>query len=223
MNLTNQQITQINEILVLNGLDYEDLKLEVTDHIASEIEVLMEENTLSFEDNLKTIFEKWKPELQPSFSGLVGFTNPRIMTNKCHKLLRKQLLNFISISFLMAIISVLFFRNSNNTSLLINIQAVLKPFILIELCLVLSALFFVWKSRHQTTYSYLMKKKSINLIIFLFLLGIGVFPVRLNHADIKIAFISIFFAISYTVYTGIYLQLVYKHFQFEKKLSISNS
>ncbi|MBP4141208.1 hypothetical protein J3S90_05265 [Flavobacterium sp. P4023] len=223
MNLTNQQITQINEILVLNGLDYEDLKLEVTDHIASEIEVLMEENTLSFEDNLKTIFEKWKPELQPSFSGLVGFTNPRIMTNKCHKLLRKQLLNFISISFLMAIISVLFFRNSNNTSLLINIQAVLKPFILIELCLVLSALFFVWKSRHQTTYSYLMKKKSINLIIFLFLLGIGVFPVRLNHADIKIAFISIFFAISYTVYTGIYLQLAYKHFQFEKKLSISNS
>lgn len=223
MKLTNQQITQINEILVLNGLDYEDLKLEVTDHIASEIEVLMEENTLSFEDNLKTIFEKWKPELQPSFSGLVGFTNPRIMTNKCHKLLRKQLLNFISISFLMAIISVLFFRNSNNTSLLINIQAVLKPFILIELCLVLSALFFVWKSRHQTTYSYLMKKKSINLIIFLFLLGIGVFPVRLNHADIKIAFISIFFAISYTVYTGIYLQLAYKHFQFEKKLSISNS
>ena len=223
MNLTNQQITQINEILVLNGLDYEDLKLEVTDHIASEIEVLMEENTLSFEDNLKTIFEKWKPELQPSFSGLVGFTNPRIMTNKCHKLLRKQLLNFISISFLMAIISVLFFRNSNNTSLLINIQAVLKPFILIELCLVLSALFFVWKSRHKTTYSYLMKKKSINLIIFLFLLGIGVFPVRLNHADIKIAFISIFFAISYTVYTGIYLQLAYKHFQFEKKLSISNS
>ena len=148
MKLTNQQTTQINEILVLNGLDYEDINLEVTDHIASEIEVLMDENMLSFEDNLKTIFEKWKPELQPSFSGLIGFTNPRIMTIKCHKLIKKQFFSVISISFLLAIVSVLFFRNSNNASLLINIQGVLKPFILLELCLVLIALGFVWKSKH---------------------------------------------------------------------------
>ena len=59
MKLTNQQITQIDEILVLNGLNYEDLKLEVTDHIASEIEVLMEDNSFSFDENLKAVFEKW--------------------------------------------------------------------------------------------------------------------------------------------------------------------
>ena len=223
MKLTNQQITQIDEILVLNGLNYEDLKLEVTDHIASEIEVLMDDNTLSFEDNLKTIFEKWKPELQPSFSGLIGFTNPRIMTIKCHKLIKKQFFSVISISFLLAIVSVLFFRNSNNASLLINIQGVLKPFILLELCLVLIALGFVWKSKHQTTYSYLIKKKSSGLIIFLLLIGIGGFPLRLNHSDIKIAFISVFFAIIYILLAGIYLKLVFKHFQFEKKLSLYNS
>ena len=223
MKLTNQQITQINEILVLNGLDYEDLNLEVTDHIASEIEVLMDENTLSFEDNLETIFEEWKPELQPSFSGLIGFTNPRIMTIKCNKMIKKQFFSVISISLLVAIVSVLFFRNSNNASLLINIQAVLKPFILLELCLVLTALGFVWKSKHQTTYSYLIKKKSSGLIIFLFVLGIGGFPLLLNHPDIKIAFVSFFFPIIYILLAGFYLKLAFKHFQFEKKLTLSKS
>ena len=223
MKLTNQQITQINETLVLNGLKYEDLNLEVTDHIASEIEVLMDENTYSFDENLKTVFEKWKPELKPSFSGLVGFTNPRIMTLKCHKLIRKQIFNVISISFLVAIVSVLFFRNSNNAILLTNIQAVLKPFILLELCLVLAVLGFVWKSKHQTSYSYLIKKKSSGLIIFLFLLGIGGFPLLLNHPDIKIAFASVFFPIIYILLAGIYLKLAFKHFQFKKKLTLSNS
>ncbi len=39
MKLTTEQITQIEETLVLNGLIYDDIKLEITDHIASEIEV----------------------------------------------------------------------------------------------------------------------------------------------------------------------------------------
>ena len=64
-----------------------------------------------------------------------------------------------------------------------------------------------------------MKKKSFGLLIFLFMIGIGLYPVLLNHPDAKIAFVSIFFAITYVLITGIYLQLAYKHFQFEKKLS----
>ena len=48
MKLTAEQITEIEETLVLKGLKYDDLKLEVTDHIASEIEVLMQEENISF-------------------------------------------------------------------------------------------------------------------------------------------------------------------------------
>ena len=38
MKLTNRTNYQIEETLVLNGLIYDDIKLEVIDHIASEIE-----------------------------------------------------------------------------------------------------------------------------------------------------------------------------------------
>jgi hypothetical protein len=38
MQLTVEQISTINETLVLNGLVYDDVKMELLDHIASEIE-----------------------------------------------------------------------------------------------------------------------------------------------------------------------------------------
>lgn len=223
MKITNQQLTIIEETLILNGVVYDDIKLELIDHIASEIEAETINDSKSFEIILKEVLEKWKPELQPSFSGLIGFTNPRIMTVKCHKIVKRQLFTVIIFSSLITLALMVFVRNSNYGLVLTNLQGALRSFVLVEFCLVILAWGLLWKSKHQTTYSYLMKKKSFGLIIFLFMIGIGGFPVRLNHPDAKIAFVSVFFAITYVLITGIYLQLAYKHFQFEKKLSISNS
>lgn len=47
MKLTNEHITQIDETLILNGLKYDNIKLEVTDHIASEIEFLKTQRSSS--------------------------------------------------------------------------------------------------------------------------------------------------------------------------------
>jgi hypothetical protein len=221
MKLTNQQIAQIEETLVLNGLKYEDIKLEITDHIASEIEEKIDNETSSFEVAFKEVFNKWKPELKPTFSGLIGFTNPRIMTIKCHKIVNRQLFIAISISSLITFTLMVFVRNSSYGVALTNIQGTLRSFVLVEFCLVVLAWGLIWKSKHQTTYSYLMKKKSFGLIIFLLMIGIGLYPVLLNHLDAKIAFVSIFSVITYVLFTGIYLQLAYKHFQFEKKLSFT--
>ena len=221
MKLTTKQLAQIDETLVLNGLNYDDLKLEVTDHIASEIEILMEENTLSFNENQKIVFEKWKPELRPTFSFLIGFTNPRIMTVKCHKVVKRQLFTAITISSLITFVLIVFVRNSSYGLILTNIQGALRSFVLVEFCLVILAWGLIWQSKHQTTYSYLMKKKSFGLIIFLFMIGNGLFPVMLNHPDTKIAFVSFFSVITYVLITGIYLQLAYKHFRFEKILSFT--
>jgi hypothetical protein len=45
MQLTVEQISTINETLVLNGLVYDDVKMELLDHIASEIEQAMDDKT----------------------------------------------------------------------------------------------------------------------------------------------------------------------------------
>ncbi|MFB0909668.1 MAG: hypothetical protein QMA99_01700 [Flavobacterium sp.] len=75
MKLTNQQITTIEETLVLNGVVYDDIKLELLDHIATEIEVLIEGNSLSFEENVQMVFKRWEPQLKPSNSFLTGISN----------------------------------------------------------------------------------------------------------------------------------------------------
>lgn len=221
MKLTTQQIAQIEETLVLNGLYFEDLKLEVTDHIASEIEILMQENTLPFDENFKLVLEKWKPQLQPSFSFLIGFTNPKIMTLKCHELLKKKLLIIISVATFTTSLVMILAKNSKFLAVIEGIQTVFKSFILVEFCLVILAGSLLWRSKQQTTYSYLIQKKSIGLILFLFMIGIGLFPVKLNHPDIKIAFVSVFVSIIYVLLAGMYLQFALKHFHFQQKLKNS--
>ncbi|MFV8371632.1 hypothetical protein [Flavobacterium sp. LB2P74] len=221
MKLTTEQIAQIEETLILNGIVYDDIKLEVLDHIASEIEERISIEKKSFEVAFKEVFKKWEPELKPSFSGLIGFTNPRIMTVKCHKIVKRQLFTTMTISSLITLVLMVFVRNSSYGLVLINIQGALRSFVLVEFCFVIFVWGLMWKSKHQTTYSYLMKKKSFGLIIFLFMIGIGLFPVMLNHPEAKIAFVSVFSVITSVLITGIYLQLAYKHFEFEKKLSIT--
>jgi hypothetical protein len=58
MRLTNQQTT-IEQTLVLNGVVYDDIKLELLDHIATEIESIID-SQFSFEENLKKVFANGK-------------------------------------------------------------------------------------------------------------------------------------------------------------------
>lgn len=223
MKLTIEQIALIEQTLVLNNLLFDDIKLEVTDHIASEIEALMNDNTLSFEENFKTVFEKWKPQLKPSFSGLIGITTPKLINDKYHKLLQKQLMISGIISFLIVISLIGLERILNNIGVILNFQNVLKLICLIEFSLMCLACFLIWKSNYQTMYSYLMKKNSFSFLFFLFFIAIGIFPLKWNNDNLETAFITHFTPIAYLLMGIFYLKLAYKHLQFDKKLSISNS
>lgn len=220
MQLTTEQIECINKILIAGGLNFEDLKVEVLDHIATEIEEKMQNANCTFEAAFKEVLEKWEPEFKPSFSGFIGFSNPRIMTVKCHKIVKRQFLTAIATSSLLTVVFLLFVRNSSLGLFLADIQGTLRSVVLLEFGLVALAWILIWRSKHQTTYSYLMKKKSAGIMIFLLMMVIGLFPVKVNHPDVKIAFVSVFAAIAYIVITGIYLKLAYKHFEFTKKLSL---
>jgi hypothetical protein len=71
MKLTNQQIETIEETLVLNGVVYDDIKLELIDHIATEIESEVESKL--FETVLKEVFDSWKPQLNQHHKLLLGY------------------------------------------------------------------------------------------------------------------------------------------------------
>jgi len=65
MQLPTDQINHIDYVL-RNDYSFEnfdDLRVELLDHIASDVEALMENNSISFEDALPVVLYKWNDEI----------------------------------------------------------------------------------------------------------------------------------------------------------------
>jgi len=224
MKLTAEQIIEIDETLVLNGLIYDDIKLEVTDHIASEIEATMDDNSISFEDAFKQAFESWKEQLRPSSSLWVDMKDavPRIVLDKWILESKKKLLKGTLIGLILAIFFTIFEKIINNETVFTNIRAILKVVFILEFTFILVGKFLIWKSVQKTFFGFIFQKQTKFAVLFLlFMLGIGAMPLILVGPDLKVNLAGNFLFIVYIIWPIYYLQLAYKHFQFEKKLSIS--
>jgi hypothetical protein len=232
MKLTAEQIIVIEQTLVLNGLKFDDLKLELTDHIASDIEVLMDKNSLSFEENLKLVFSKWSEQLRPSytfwindsyFRGLNRESNPSLVTYKCNKLVKRVMKLSIIIGLLISIVLTVSTRNWHNEIILDYLKSGFKIISFTVFILFVFARFRIWKSEHITTYGYLFNKNGFIQIINLFFLSMGIFPFRIYNGDFSSDLLFNFFPFTILLVSIFYLKLAYNHIQFEKKLTIYNS
>ena len=71
MKLTTEQVEDIENILNQKGIKYDDLKFEIVDHIASEIENEMEKSDTNFVETTAFVFTRWEPEFKPIMSLLI--------------------------------------------------------------------------------------------------------------------------------------------------------
>lgn len=225
MKLTNQQITQIDEILVLNGLNYDDLKLEVIDHIASEVEVLMDENTLSFDENLKIVFKKWEDQLTPSSSYWIRNNKsiPKMVVQKCIKIMQHVFLMSFTFGLITTIIVTLIIKNVSNQETLFILNSLLKITSISGIVLLIYAKYKVWKSKHFSSYGYLFNQNGFLQIFNLIFIATGVFQFKDNATFFDFHFIPTFFPIIFLFISGFYLTLAFKHLEFIKKIDSCNS
>ena len=157
MKLTNQQVTQIDEILVLNGLNYEDVKLELIDHIASEIE-LEEEST--FEVAFAKSLKKWELLLKQTKSNGWGIVGPKIIVDRyvaaASKIFKSSLFSTLFFSILMTTITITYPQE--------YVYTILKSFLtsvyILSCTAILTIMFFVWKLKSKTVYGYFFLKSS---------------------------------------------------------------
>lgn len=232
MKLTAEQIKKIEETLVLNGIQYEDIKLELTDHIASEIEEVLEANRLSFQENLKIVFEKWSEQFRPSYSfwinsnsNLLWFIkselNPSLVTYRCNKLAKKVMKLSILTGLLISILLTVGTRNCHSVVMLDFLKGGFKIICFIVLILFVFARLRIWKLELITTYSFLFNRNGFIQIINLFFLSMGVFPFRIYNGSFGWDLMFNTLSVSILVLSMFYLKLAYKHFQFIKKLKLS--
>lgn len=222
MKLTAEQIAEIDETLVLNGLIYEDIKLEVTDHIASEIEVTMNGNSISFETAFKKAFENLERQLRPSSSFWTGSKNvaPRIVIQKLVFDTRKQFLVGLLFVFVLSLLFSLFLQNSKNGNLIEIGRNILRGIYLIEIALIIASKYFVWKSKIITSYKLLSKNLNPWAIVLLLFFGIGFMPILPKTEDFKIILANSFLVSLYLYWPISYMFLISKHFQFENKMKV---
>jgi hypothetical protein len=86
MQLTVEQISTINETLVLNGLVYDDVKMELLDH-ASEIEQAMDDKNYNLKMLYKQRSQIGKGRLHTSTSFWIsgGKSVPKIIIQNLYK------------------------------------------------------------------------------------------------------------------------------------------
>ena len=219
MKLTTEQIAKIDETLVLNGLIYEDIKLEITDHIASEIEVAMNDNNISFEGAFKQVFENWKIQFRPSSSFWLGRKNiaPKIVIEKWELIHRRQDPAIIQFAFFTTIIiGVLNVFSTENA--FENILLVTRWFCLALWLFIVTIRIVMWKSKRKTLYGFIFKKRSNIPLNFLVLIVLGSIPSKFTEINFIKEITVIFIVVLVILFSFSCLTLAHKHFQFENKI-----
>ena len=108
MELTKNQIQEIENYIEVNNVDYLDLKIELLDHIVSDIEYKMNKG-FSFESALQLTKQKWSKHFRSSSSIFLGlqFSTSKVVLKKAVKEFR----SFYVLYIISCILPFVIFRN----------------------------------------------------------------------------------------------------------------
>ena len=112
MQLTAEQIECINQTLIGKGIKFDDIKLEVLDHIATEIENEMEVSNNDFPIVYNQVFAKWREEfklIRNFFS--IQSPYPKLVHSKLTNQFKKEVI----IALVSSIVLIISFQLIDNT------------------------------------------------------------------------------------------------------------
>ena len=225
MKLTPEQIKQIAQTLDNNGLCYIDLELEVTDHIASAIEIDITNKNISFQESFCKILENWKDDLQPIngfFWVSPNVTAPKIVMTQWIKRSKKMIFEIILFTFL--ILSLFWIVKLNNHEQLIyeHFNAVKQYSCFALFIALLTSYLLVIQTKVQSTFGYMFKRNFF--LVTSQIIIISTSDIRFDHFDfLKITDIVLLFYNIATIIFGIKtIELCLSHFKFISMFSKSS-
>lgn len=223
VKLSTAQIRDIAETLGMNGVIYEDIKSELVDHIASQIESLLKKNEdLSYEDAFKTAFTNWKKELRGYSNGIWisrKVTAPKIIMDRWVSYSKRRFLYIMAISTLLtSLICFGFIKYDNGSTVL---EDGIRLFFTINLGLVILGRILIWKYKINTSIGYLYKRRSLMIFFMPLMIVFRLFRLTILHSDASIHYTMTFFFIALNIYFVLDFPLVLEHIKINKKLNIA--
>lgn len=220
MKLTVEQIAFIEETLILNGVIYEDIKLELTDHIASEIEVKITENETDFQSAMKEVFESWKNQftyMNYSYWLGRGFSGPKIATDKMIKIVKSEY-KCLAVLVILCIITFQFDLGLNLSRKTIDLlRLTIKGILIFTLVTSLSARMRLVISKWNTTYSVLFKRKFGLIILYSCAFLFNIYKILPVDTDETSQLFSLLFVTFFLFYTFNSFRLLANHFKIKKQ------
>jgi hypothetical protein len=216
MKLTTEQIECINQTLISKGVKFDDLKLEVLDHIATEIENEMEVSNNDFSVVFNQVFDKWSEEFKLTRD---FFSLKPIYPKLVHRKLKNQLQREVIISVVTSILLIISFQLVDHKQEKLEFIRLMKDVMIYTFCVVAAAALLIkfWnlKSKVTSTYKHLFDSRFTLLIIFLSFIINPSIPQDLTNQNIFVATIACFFVFLFSIiFVGM------KHIQFQRKFSI---
>jgi hypothetical protein len=225
MKLTTQQIATIEETLVLNGVVYDDIKLELLDHIATEIELEISIEEKPFEVVLKEVFERWKRSLVITSSSAwlgVFFQAPRVVVDKMISYSKRQIVFVLMSTIIFGFFLALIVSNIHQEQTFNALNWGLRGGFLLMVLATIASLFLIWKSKIKTTYGRLFLYRG--WLTFLFIFQFNLINGPLRHFNVNNSlwhnFISCFFIGFPFFYSFFQIMMAFEHFKTAKKLKL---
>lgn len=216
MKLTAEKIECINQTLIKKGVKFDDLKMEVLDHIASQIEYEMATTQKTFPETYNQVFERWNAEFKPTrafFSLRIYY--PKIARSKFGNQIKLEILTTITIA------AVLFFSFQLVLDLNAKLQFIVlikKVFLYMYIGTILSMFVFKYfnaKSKVSSTYKHSFDARFPSIFIWLaFIFNDNIPQDTINQNLFVLSMGCLFMYLLSTIYLG------FKHYQFQKKFSI---
>jgi hypothetical protein len=218
MTLSNIQLRKINTFLEIKGVSFIDIKAELKDHLANQVQDKMINDNLSFESAFNNIRNEWEKELALTTSLWIGLSMhlPKIILSKLIITLKQILIKHLVLGVLFS----LFLLHFTSDDILGVRESVLGLLAGVSFGLYfLNAIYYyrIRRSNLRTTYGKLSETNSIPfLIIGLNLLG--TYPASLASGDLFFKILLFFNLLILSLCTLMNIWLYKNHMLILKKL-----
>ncbi|CAM1345446.1 hypothetical protein [Tenacibaculum amylolyticum] len=214
MQLNYEQISQIEHYLKKKGVYYEDIKIELLDHICIQIEALMSSG-YDFNTSFEEIVEKWDPMLSYSSSFYLGYTysKPKIIIDKMK--LRVKGYVYKTWCIILLFLTFIYFTGHDiavNNSQVINIFSL--SFLYVSCIAIVAGYFFIRKTKQKTSYRFLYETQILPILTVPIILSNSILN-KDGNLDLLKFMLLVFIVIA--IPFGI--ELFKKHVEISKKYS----
>jgi hypothetical protein len=186
MELSQEQQRQVEVYLQNKDFDFIDLKVEVLDHMISDIESLRTKK-YSFEDAYRTTVLKWEKYFKETSSFYFGFSysESKIVVKKAIKIFKPFYFLYIAGYILpVAFLKLVPIKVAEDTADFINGFLVSSAAILLAYLLII--FIKVKQSKVKTTYRFILKTQYLSVVLLV--LGVFLGPIFNDEGEMNAAF-----------------------------------